>query len=594
MDDVHSNEGSGYINVDLQPPSPREAPLNLFDYNLTGSPFSDHSDLSFAFDPYDPHDFDAPNSANSMLIFESYYRSPSPSGSENNNDDASHASSASSTHTTFHSPNMTVAQSFEGLSFSSPSWPTEPLPPAKPPSPPRLLTTQHPGIIINAPDDRPNDGPQLHIVPATPVSGGADPAHVPSAPPWPSSRSPSPAVSSATTPAPSRSPSASPQPLPLPYLFPQPIRSRSKSEAALEPPTWATDSLLQQPSFANDFLSPNNGFQFHTTTAQLRRSRSDAANNNSRHRPSRSEDLRFTTDFLSPPLVFPPSSHEHFIRHQQQLQRQQYLSPSNAATVPVPELLHTPPAVPVPQPQSPPQRPHHGHYRSASAGSRHRSERGASVAWDAGLDVPGSARPSPYPSPHASPRGRLLQLEHEDAFDFSAAAAAAAETGSQNDESLGAVPIMVSKPNVTTGRTANASQRRRKQEATFVCPVPGCGSTFTRSFNLKGVTYAPIMRKSHSSATGQGAAKALRGSMIARGTSSFIRIIGRLIAREGGADCVKLQEAGNATSAPDPASTTSVPLSSSSAKLGGGVKKMEESSRSHSLAWGVPRMGVAL
>ncbi|KAH8822824.1 hypothetical protein DL96DRAFT_1470336 [Flagelloscypha sp. PMI_526] len=47
-------------------------------------------------------------------------------------------------------------------------------------------------------------------------------------------------------------------------------------------------------------------------------------------------------------------------------------------------------------------------------------------------------------------------------------------------------PNLVAKPNVTTGRTANASHKRRKQEATFVCPVPGCGSTFTRSFNLKG------------------------------------------------------------------------------------------------------------
>ena len=50
-------------------------------------------------------------------------------------------------------------------------------------------------------------------------------------------------------------------------------------------------------------------------------------------------------------------------------------------------------------------------------------------------------------------------------------------------------PIVVSKPNVTTGRTANASQKRRKQDATFICPVPGCGSTFTRSFNLKGKVF---------------------------------------------------------------------------------------------------------
>ncbi|KAK0194046.1 hypothetical protein F5146DRAFT_417162 [Armillaria mellea] len=47
-------------------------------------------------------------------------------------------------------------------------------------------------------------------------------------------------------------------------------------------------------------------------------------------------------------------------------------------------------------------------------------------------------------------------------------------------------PLVVSKQNVTTGRTAKASHNRRKQDATFICPVPGCGSTFTRSFNLKG------------------------------------------------------------------------------------------------------------
>ena len=44
----------------------------------------------------------------------------------------------------------------------------------------------------------------------------------------------------------------------------------------------------------------------------------------------------------------------------------------------------------------------------------------------------------------------------------------------------------VAKQNVTTGRTANASIRRRKQDANFACTVPGCNSTFTRGFNLKG------------------------------------------------------------------------------------------------------------
>jgi hypothetical protein len=44
----------------------------------------------------------------------------------------------------------------------------------------------------------------------------------------------------------------------------------------------------------------------------------------------------------------------------------------------------------------------------------------------------------------------------------------------------------VERQQVTTPATAKASEGRRKGEASFVCPVPGCGSTFTRHFNLKG------------------------------------------------------------------------------------------------------------
>ncbi|GJE89938.1 C2H2-type zinc finger protein [Phanerochaete sordida] len=41
-------------------------------------------------------------------------------------------------------------------------------------------------------------------------------------------------------------------------------------------------------------------------------------------------------------------------------------------------------------------------------------------------------------------------------------------------------------PNTADTTTQDASEKRRKQPANFVCPVPGCGSTFTRHFNLKG------------------------------------------------------------------------------------------------------------
>ena len=41
-------------------------------------------------------------------------------------------------------------------------------------------------------------------------------------------------------------------------------------------------------------------------------------------------------------------------------------------------------------------------------------------------------------------------------------------------------PLKCPKWTLTTGRTANASHRRRKQDANFTCTVPGCGSTSTR------------------------------------------------------------------------------------------------------------------
>jgi len=46
--------------------------------------------------------------------------------------------------------------------------------------------------------------------------------------------------------------------------------------------------------------------------------------------------------------------------------------------------------------------------------------------------------------------------------------------------------LQVEKQLVTTTATQAASATRRKNEAVFKCPVPGCGSTFTRRFNLRG------------------------------------------------------------------------------------------------------------
>jgi len=64
-------------------------------------------------------------------------------------------------------------------------------------------------------------------------------------------------------------------------------------------------------------------------------------------------------------------------------------------------------------------------------------------------------------------------------------------TGTNHYPSSNGVPrlppiLQVEKQQVTTSATQLASASRRRNEAHFQCPVPGCGSTFTRRFNLRG------------------------------------------------------------------------------------------------------------
>jgi hypothetical protein len=223
----------------------------------------------------------------------------------------------------------------------------------------------------------------------------------------------------------------------------------------IQPPHLSHNFTFGPPSssqhLANSYLSPD-------ISTSIRRSKSDAGSGSRPgHRQSRSEDVRSTQ------LLFPPPS-----QHTQELLRQaQYLHPQETAI--------------------------RGHARRASSGSR-----GGVMDRPGSWSNSSSARPSPYPSPSASPRVRydelpnvalsgrqapLLQPDHgydDNGFpggqDYSA------------DDAMNLLPesLVVSKQNVTTGRTANASHKRRKGDANFKCPIPGCGSTFTRSFNLKG------------------------------------------------------------------------------------------------------------
>jgi hypothetical protein len=116
------------------------------------------------------------------------------------------------------------------------------------------------------------------------------------------------------------------------------------------------------------------------------------------------------------------------------------------------------------------------HHRRASSGSR--------VAREHFIGGPastygGSARSSPYPSPSVSPRGGGYDMPLPDVH-------LAGNRRQDAEAHAGGAAEPVVKQNVTTHATKQASQGRRKVDASFQCPVPGCGSTFTRHFNLKG------------------------------------------------------------------------------------------------------------
>jgi hypothetical protein len=464
------------------------------------------------------------------------YSSPSSNAGSNHESGPEHdipRSRASSVSSLNHpSPRLQVAQSLEGMSFHSPHWnptqlPIDPSmsPPQKPQSPPQLLipdtSTAGPSFSqqtpsINAPSGdggMVSTGPQLHIVPATPVSGGGAASqsvpfqttlgtlhqghslsssswtqdhlapsdenrrfHSPSQHGLPSHHSHhQDPMSSALQIDDSAAGYYSSNQAPDHTLMSQ--RARRHSDNSLESSLWQSQMLQSHdgatvntndltgrgqtaspfnpnqqrnihmtphyPSFGSDpnMLPPppSNGFLSPDLTGS-RRAKADPSGHGrmSHNRLSRSEDFSAPGSGL-----YPPSPHLDMLQRQ-------YLHPQESVNMPNIR----------------------GHRRTNS-GSRERGVRSWSPA--------SSARPSPYPSPHVSPRGAYDELPN----------VSVGSMRSINDSAAGESfdPLMggnVPKPNVTTGRTANASQIRRKQPANFICPVPGCGSTFTRSFNLKG------------------------------------------------------------------------------------------------------------
>ncbi|KAJ7822732.1 hypothetical protein B0H14DRAFT_3731146 [Mycena olivaceomarginata] len=429
-----------------------------------------------------------------------------------------------------HQQPQSTLQAFDNMTFRSPNWGTEPLPLLRSPrgaSPhmqqQRLLMPEdNSGLsnfdppTINAPEgDGLGAGPRLHIVPATHVSGGgaAGGACVPRlqeiteqqdeyraeqqqsntydpAQPGGHRRT----GSNASVHSNSHSPFLFPSNM-LPGPGPRP-RSASDHAGSIGGMIWAggvsarvctgirleeqgEGGYAQAPGSVgldNGFLSPDLfglgggagvglggglGLGLDPGAVGLRRAKSDAPGRG-HVRQSRSEDIHGTGNSAGPMFLS-----EDFIRSGGGYG--QFLSP-----------VEPPPAI-----RSRGQGRHGYHHRSANGGSV-RSERCGSDGhgheeWSAAS----STRVSPYPSPNVSPSPHNTDLPDPNSFGPNNSSFGPGNASSFNDPN--SLPIVVVfKQNVTTLRTSKASHNRRKQEAMFVCPVPNCGSTFTRSLNLKG------------------------------------------------------------------------------------------------------------
>ena len=109
------------------------------------------------------------------------------------------------------------------------------------------------------------------------------------------------------------------------------------------------------------------------------------------------------------------------------------------------------------------------------------------------LNPPQSAMPPQSPKLDAfyTPTATELVNQTQKQPDPSSSMTEPSGAGANHYPSSSAVPrlppiLQVEKQQVTTSATQLASASRRRNEAHFVCPVPGCGSTFTRRFNLRG------------------------------------------------------------------------------------------------------------
>ncbi|KII92744.1 hypothetical protein PLICRDRAFT_483543 [Plicaturopsis crispa FD-325 SS-3] len=131
--------------------------------------------------------------------------------------------------------------------------------------------------------------------------------------------------------------------------------------------------------------------------------------------------------------------------------------------------------------------------RPASEDEESDEETVNSAGQGAGYIAGGPADASTSHGSRRSPaRKRARMADTDEAYDYDPTLAhghgsASPSPGADPYAAPRLPPIMqVEKQQVTTTATQAASTSRRKNEAHFMCPVPGCGSTFTRRFNLRG------------------------------------------------------------------------------------------------------------
>ncbi|GJE89950.1 hypothetical protein PsYK624_060640 [Phanerochaete sordida] len=98
----------------------------------------------------------------------------------------------------------------------------------------------------------------------------------------------------------------------------------------------------------------------------------------------------------------------------------------------------------------------------------------------ADYDVPSATGPLTFEQHSAPPNSPTLEDFPRDLEDVHSESQSLASAGIIRTRTAGTAP------NMADTADGDASQTRRRQPANFACPVPGCGSVFTRHFNLKG------------------------------------------------------------------------------------------------------------